>query len=81
MAEHTTAGTVRFSPAVLRPDLIPARPRGDVAAGIPHRFLNGSDSEPMRILWIYASVDATRTIIETGVTIRVDAEHGIAPRG
>jgi hypothetical protein len=29
----------------------------------------------MRILWIYASVDATRTIVETGVTTRVDAEH------
>jgi len=29
----------------------------------------------MRILWIYASVDATRTIVETGATTRVDAEH------
>lgn len=29
----------------------------------------------MRILWIYASVDATRTLVETGVTARVDAEH------
>ncbi|MFJ9558430.1 cupin domain-containing protein [Streptomyces fuscichromogenes] len=46
-----------------------------VPAGTPHRFRNASDTEPMRILWIYASVDATRTIVETGVTARVDAEH------
>lgn len=47
-----------------------------VAAGVPHRFRNASDSAPMRILWTYASVDATRTIVSTGVTNRVDAEHG-----
>ena len=47
-----------------------------VAGGVPHRFRNASDSEPMRILWTYASVDATRTIIESGMTTRVDAEHG-----
>jgi hypothetical protein len=29
----------------------------------------------MRILWIYASLEATRTILETGITTRVDAEH------
>lgn len=46
-----------------------------VAGGVPHRFRNASDREPMRILWTYASVDATRTIIETGRTNRVDAEH------
>jgi quercetin dioxygenase-like cupin family protein len=46
-----------------------------VDAGVPHRFRNASDTAPMRILWIYASVDATRTIVETGVTTRVDAEH------
>jgi len=46
-----------------------------VDAGVPHRFRNASDAEPMRILWIYGSVDATRTIVETGVTTRVDAEH------
>ncbi|MEV0523938.1 cupin domain-containing protein [Streptomyces sp. NPDC050439] len=46
-----------------------------VAAGTPHRFRNASDTEPMRILWIYASVDATRTLVETGATARVDAEH------
>ena len=46
-----------------------------VDAGVPHRFRNASATAPMRILWIYASVDATRTIVETGVTTRVDAEH------
>jgi quercetin dioxygenase-like cupin family protein len=46
-----------------------------VDAGVPHRFRNASDTAPMRILWIYASMDATRTIVETGVTTRVDAEH------
>jgi putative monooxygenase len=50
-----------------------------VGAGIPHRFRNASDTAPMRILWTYASVDATRTIVATGVTNRVDAEHGAAP--
>ncbi|MFD7768399.1 cupin domain-containing protein [Streptomyces sp. NPDC059787] len=49
-----------------------------VPAGTPHRFRNASATEPMRILWIYASVDATRTLVETGVTARVDAEHAKA---
>ncbi|MEU3271209.1 cupin domain-containing protein [Saccharomonospora sp. NPDC006951] len=47
-----------------------------VDAGVPHRFRNASGTRPMRILWTYASVDATRTIVGTGVTNRVDAEHG-----
>jgi putative monooxygenase len=46
-----------------------------VDAGVPHRFRNASGTEPMRILWIYASIDATRTTVATGVTTRVDAEH------
>jgi putative monooxygenase len=46
-----------------------------VDAGVPHRFRNASATEPMRILWTYASVDATRTLVDTGVTTRVDAEH------
>jgi len=40
-----------------------------VDGGVPHRFRNASDTEP------YGSVDATRTIVETGVTTRVDAEN------
>ncbi|WP_326565344.1 cupin domain-containing protein [Amycolatopsis rhabdoformis] len=46
-----------------------------VDAGVPHRFRNASATEPMRILWTYASVEATRTIVATGTTTRVDAEH------
>ncbi len=47
-----------------------------IAAEIPHRFRNLSATEPMKIFWTYASVDATRTLVETGDTRRVDAEHG-----
>lgn len=43
---------------------------------VPHRFRNASQTERMRILWTYASVDATRTLIATGETRRVEAEHG-----
>jgi quercetin dioxygenase-like cupin family protein len=46
-----------------------------IRANVPHRFINESDSEPMRIFWTYASVDATRTMIETGETRTIDAEH------
>jgi putative monooxygenase len=45
-------------------------------ANIPHRFRNASATERMRIFWTYASVDATRTIIATGDTNTIDAEHG-----
>ncbi|MEN9544470.1 MAG: hypothetical protein RLZZ598_1303, partial [Pseudomonadota bacterium] len=34
-----------------------------------------SDTQPMKILWIYARLDATRTITETGQTNFVSAEH------
>lgn len=42
---------------------------------LSHRFRNLSDTQPMKILWIYARLDATRTITETGVTHYVSAEH------
>lgn len=45
-----------------------------VPANVPHHFENTSDTEEMRILWIYGSLDATRTIVATGETGRVDAE-------
>jgi quercetin dioxygenase-like cupin family protein len=45
-----------------------------IPANVPHRFLNESD-EPMRIFWTYATIDATRTMIETGETRTIDAEH------
>jgi putative monooxygenase len=47
-----------------------------IPADVPHFFKNASDTEPMRIFWTYASVDATRTIIATGDTRTIDAEHG-----
>jgi putative monooxygenase len=46
-----------------------------VPAQVPHRFSNASSSRRMRILWIYGSTDATRTILATGVTTRIDAEQ------
>jgi len=50
-----------------------------VDAGVPHRFRNASDTKPLRILWTYASIDATRTNVKTGATARVDAEHNRQP--
>lgn len=46
-----------------------------IPANIPHRFINRSLTEPMRIFWTYASIDATRTMIATGVEHLIDAEH------
>lgn len=42
---------------------------------LSHRFRNLSDTEPMKILWIYARTDATRTLTESGETNFVSAEH------
>jgi putative monooxygenase len=47
-----------------------------IPAGIPHYFENTSDSEELHIFWTYASIDANRTIVATGVTTRIDVEHG-----
>lgn len=46
-----------------------------IPANIPHRFINRSATEPMRIFWTYASIDATRTMIATGIEHLIDAEH------
>ena len=46
-----------------------------IPAGVPHRFRNASDTEPMKIMWIYGSPDATRTLVETGETRPIAAEH------
>jgi len=35
-----------------------------VPAGVPHRFANPSDSQPMTMFWVYASPAAGRTIVE-----------------
>lgn len=43
---------------------------------VPHRFRNLSQTQPMKILWIYATADATRTLSASGETRRVAAEHG-----
>lgn len=46
-----------------------------IPANVPHRFINASATEPMRIFWVYASIDATRTMIATGEERAIDAEH------
>ncbi len=43
-------------------------------AGLPHFFRNQSTTGTLRILWVYASIDATRTLVTTGATQRVDQE-------
>lgn len=52
-----------------------------IPAGVPHRFRNASDTETMKIMWIYGSPDATRTLVETGETRPIAAEHIIKERG
>ena len=47
-----------------------------IPAGIPHFFQNASDTSELHIFWTYASVDADRTIVATGVTTRIDEELG-----
>jgi putative monooxygenase len=49
-----------------------------IPANVPHRFINASATEPMRIFWTYASIDATRTLVESGETRSVSAEHAQA---
>lgn len=46
-----------------------------IPANVSHRFRNLSRTEPMKILWIYASSEATRTLTSSGETRRVSAEH------
>ena len=50
-----------------------------IPANVPHRFLNESNAV-MRIFWTYATVDATRTMVETGIEQSIDAEHEKAKR-
>ena len=45
-------------------------------ANLSHRFRNLSATQPMKILWIYARLDATRTLTESGQTNCVSSEHG-----
>ena len=45
-----------------------------VPANIVHRFRNASDTEEMKILWTYASIDATRTPAGSTEAHRIDSE-------
>jgi putative monooxygenase len=47
-----------------------------IPAGIPHYFQNASHTDELHIFWTYASIDADRTIVATGITTRIDEEHG-----
>lgn len=46
-----------------------------IPAGVPHRFRNASETEPMKIMWVYGATDANRTLVETGETRPIAAEH------
>jgi quercetin dioxygenase-like cupin family protein len=46
-----------------------------IPPNLAHRFRNLSTTHAMRILWIYGSADATRTLEATGETHPVSAEH------
>jgi quercetin dioxygenase-like cupin family protein len=46
-----------------------------VPAGVPHRFVNASAERKLCIFWTYASIEATRTLVATGETRRIDAEQ------
>jgi putative monooxygenase len=45
-----------------------------IPTGAQHFFRNTSATEPLSIFWTYASIDANRTIVATGVTTRIDEE-------
>lgn len=49
-----------------------------INAGEPHCFRNTGDKE-MKILWVYASLDVTRTFQESGITVpHLSAEDRIS---
>jgi len=48
-----------------------------IPAGVPHRFINRGEGH-MRIMWIYGSVQVTRTYVETG---QETSQLGSLPRG
>lgn len=50
-----------------------------VPANIVHRFRNASDTEPMKIFWTYASIEATRTMAGTADRNRIDEEQANQP--
>jgi quercetin dioxygenase-like cupin family protein len=52
-----------------------ARDASWIPADLQHRFINASQTATLTILWTYARTDATRTLVETGDTRPVSAEH------
>jgi quercetin dioxygenase-like cupin family protein len=46
-----------------------------IAPNVVHRFRNASSTTPMKILWTYASLEATRTLASTGETRLISSEH------
>lgn len=46
-----------------------------IPSNVPHRFRNLSATLPMKILWIYESTAATRTLEDSGITNPVALEH------
>jgi 3-isopropylmalate dehydrogenase len=48
-----------------------------IPAGVHHRFRNAGEAR-VRIFWTYASLDADRTLVESGRTARIDEELGLA---
>ena len=46
-----------------------------IPPGLPHYFRNASATQVLRIFWTYASVTATRTLVASGETRPVAAEH------
>jgi putative monooxygenase len=38
-----------------------------ITEGLPHRFINRGN-KPMKILWVYANTQVTRTFVESGLT-------------
>lgn len=50
-----------------------------IPPNVPHRFLNESD-KLMRIFWIYADINASRTMVATGIEQTIDDEHEKAKR-
>jgi quercetin dioxygenase-like cupin family protein/heme-degrading monooxygenase HmoA len=44
-----------------------------IPANVPHHFENASSAEVLKLLWTYASVEATSTITSSGAHSRVDS--------
>lgn len=58
-------------------DSMPLKPHDTtwIPANLSHRFRNLSSDAPMKIFWTYASMQANRTLTESGETRPIAAEH------